>query len=216
MNNPIRNRNLAAAILGVLSSLIMGGLGADAQISTFQNFSEGPIGSSFVDPASGILFTHPVYNFPDGSFSIEYGGLSIPPDLPGNVLTGNGYGVNGSFGLTAGFGFTFTLPNPSTFFQMDEIYIPNYGSSSSVGVTAYAPNGQEVLQTSVLLPSTFPHVNIVHSIFESASAVSTIVVSTPGSSTVGFQNIGVPAPEPSVGLLLVAGGASAWGLRRKK
>lgn len=216
MNNLIRNRGIATVILGMLSSVLVMETRAVAQISTFENFSEGAIGSSFVDPASGILFTDPVYNLPGGVFSIEYSGLSIPPDLPGNLLTGNVYGTGGGLGLTSGFGFTFTLPTPSAYFQMDEIYIPSYGSSFSIGVAAYAPNGQPVLQTSVLLPDTFPQVGFVHSEFESATPVSAVVVTTPSSSTVGFDNIGVPVPEPSAGLLSLAGGASVWGLCRRK
>jgi hypothetical protein len=218
MNKPIRNRGIASVILGMLSSMLVEEPRAVAQISTFENFSEGEIGSSFVDPASGILFTDPVYNFPGGVFSIEHCGLSIPPDMPGNLLTGNAYGIDGTFGLTAGFGFTLTLPTPSAYFQMDEIYFPEYGSSFSIEVAAYASNGQRVLLTSVLLPNTFPSVGFVHSEFESAMPVSTVVVTTPSSSAVGFDDIGVPVPEPSqlAGLLTLVGGASVWGLCRKK
>lgn len=215
MTNLIRNRSIAAVLLGMLASGFVTEQTAVAQISTFENYPEGVIGTSFVDPASGILFSDPIYNFPGGVFTIEHTDLSLPPDLPGNLLTGNGYSPGPALGLTAGFGFTFTLATPSADFQMDEVY-GSESSPFSIQVVGYASNGQQVFQTSVLLPDTSPGVDFLHSVFESPTPVSKVVVTTPSSSVVGFDNIGVPIPEPSEALLALVAGASAWGYCRKK
>ena len=103
--------------------LLMTEFCANAQVATFENFSEGPIGLSFVDPLSGITFTDGVYNFGQATFCVDYGASPIlPPVLPGNHLTGGGYSPGPGVGLGAGFGFTFVLPTPSTFAGMDAFY----------------------------------------------------------------------------------------------
>src|SRR5215469_10540598 len=114
MNKLIRNRGIATILLGILSVGFLSEPRAVAQISTFENYSEGVIGASFVDPTSGISFTDPIYNFPGGIFSIEYCGYPLAPNLPGNLLTANGDSPGPGLGLTGGFGFTFTLPTPSS------------------------------------------------------------------------------------------------------
>jgi len=190
MNNPIRGRGIAATTLAALVSTLLGEPRTVAQVATFENFSQGFVGSWFVDPASGILFTNAVYNLPNGVFSIDYS--TNPPALPGNHLTGNVYSDTPSLGLTSGFGFTFILPTPSTRLQMDEIYLSDPFNSFSIAVVAYASNGQQVLQTNVSLPNTWPQIGVAHSVFVSATPMSRVVVTTPSNRQVGFDNIGSP------------------------
>jgi len=83
------------------------------------NFSEDDGDGSATPPGSGdgAFVNAPLPNYPDGSYSVAFGGLSMPPDgerdvnggrLGGglsafNLLGGNGSGVGGQFSSSASF-----------------------------------------------------------------------------------------------------------------
>lgn len=142
-------RGCATVILAILSSVLLCEPRGIAQVATFESFPEGAVGAWFVDPASGIIFTNPVRGSAGGPFCIDYS--TNPPALPGNHLTVGGYTPGPAFGGGSGIGFTFILPTPSSYLQMDEVYFPEFYQSFSISVAAYASNGQQVLQTNVLL-----------------------------------------------------------------
>jgi hypothetical protein len=166
------------------------GLGASGQVATFESFSEGSIGTWFLDPASGIIFTNGIDNFGPSVFSVDYGGPTNPPVTPGNYLTGSAYGLGPAIGMTTGFGFTFVLPTPSTCVQMDEFYGSTF--AFSIGVRGYSTNGQQVLQTNIPLSIAFPKLAVIHSVLVSAAPMSRVVVITPSNAGVGFDNVGAP------------------------
>ena len=178
---------------------------ANAQVATFENFSEGPIGLSFVDPLSGITFTAGVYNFGQATFCVDYGaGPVLPPVLPGNHLTGGGYSAGPGVGLGAGFGFTFILPTPSPYVQMDALYFPQ-SSAGNITITGYSSSGQQVAQANIPLPVAFPGLIVIHPTLSSATPMSRFVVTTPSNFAIGFDNVGVPEPCCAALMLVGAG-----------
>lgn len=190
MSHPIRSRLLGVVCAGMLASTLLSESGANAQVATFENFPEGFVGDWFVDPFSGIIFTNAVWNFPDGTFSIDYAGTTNPPILPGHYLTGSGYSPGPQGGATAGFGFTCILPTPSTDVQMDEYYYAD--SNFFIGIIGYSTNGLEVVHTNIQLPGTWPYFAVAHSVCVSRAAMGRVVVTTPSNTSVGFDNIGTP------------------------
>jgi len=169
-------------------SLFSGAFCAKGQIATFENFPEGPLGSWFVDPISGIIFTNPIESSAPSTFSVDYG--LTAPISPNHFLLGPNYSPGLGIGFTFGFGFTFILPTPATSVQMDEIY----GSllDSSLQVRGYSINGTQVLNTNILLPVTgLGKTVVLHSVVGPVAPISKVVVTLPNGSA-GFDNIGVP------------------------
>jgi hypothetical protein len=174
-------------LVGIVLITLVGASRGNSQVATFESFPEGVVGhGSFLDPASGILFT----NGPGAVFTVDYFGRTLPPFLPSNLLGGNNWSPGGSASFTAGFGFTCVLPSPSTHVQMDAIYV---GASFGflMGVTGYATNGQQVLSTNITLPSSL-NANVAHCMCVSAVPMKRVVVTTPPYVGVSFDNIGAP------------------------
>src|SRR4051812_32224899 len=170
------------------------------QVATFENFTEGPLGFSFVDPLSGIAFSNATNNFGHTSFAVDYGASpNLPPVLPGNYLTIGGYSPGPSTGLGAVRNFTFTLPTPSTHIELDLLYIGN-SIPLNVAFSAYSSSGQLLFTTNTPL-STIPTLSVSHPVLSSDIPISSFFVSTPGLGF-GFDNIAVPEPA-SLPLLLL-------------
>ncbi|HTY88842.1 MAG TPA: hypothetical protein VMB80_15360 [Candidatus Acidoferrum sp.] len=199
--------------VGLCLGLLITEFSASAQLATFENISEGPLGTSFVDPLSGIAFTDGIYNFGQATFCVDYGAAPVlPPVLPGNHLTGGGYSPGGGVGLGAGFGFTFILPAPSTFVQMDALYFQQ-SSAGNMTITGYSSSGQLLASANVPLPGGSLGLSVIHPTLSAAMPMSRIVVATPSTFAVGFDNIG--APEPS-GAALILVGTGIWILGKHK
>jgi hypothetical protein len=193
--------------------LLISEFSADAQLATFENFPEGPIGLSFVDPLSGITFTDGIYNFGQATFCVDYGASPVlPPVLPGNHLTGGGYSSGPGVGLGAGFGFTFILPTPSPYVQMDALYFPQ-SSAGNMTITGYSSGGQLLASANVPLPVGSSALMVIHPTLSSDLPMSRIVVTTPSNFAVGFDNVGVP--EPSCAVLILVG-AGIWTIRKRQ
>src|SRR5690242_2711467 len=104
MNHRISGKLLA---LSIIVFLLSGAL-VKSQIATFENFPEVPLGSWFLDPISGIIFTNPILNSAPSTFSVDYGGTA--PTSPNQFLLGPNYSPGPGIGFTYAFGFTFILP----------------------------------------------------------------------------------------------------------
>lgn len=197
--SPTRYRLIVLLMLGMFSIAFHGASTANGQITTFENFSEGAIGGWFVDPTSGITFTNAIYNLGSGVFTVDYGGATNPPILPGKFMNVSVYspGAPASFG--AGPGFTFILPTPSTNVQMDQIYVVvDLLTPLSFNVMGYATNGQQVLNTNISLPRPSLGVRTSHSECVSTLPMSKVIVTTPSHVSVGFDNIGAPVRIESI------------------
>ena len=208
-----RFHSIKLTIFAVLCAGILSPqLNVRGQVATFENFSEGLIGSSFVDPLSGIAFSDAQYNLGAAVFAVEYGPtLSVPPVLPGNCLGGT-YSPDTGFALEAGFRFTFTLPTPSTQVELDVIY-GALMSAANINFFTYASGGQSLFATNFAL-TTGSGLKVIHPVIVSDTPMSKIVIGAPNSMAFGYDNIAVPEPS-TIGLTAI-GIAAALVIRRRK
>lgn len=180
-----------------------------ASVATFKNFPEtSAIKAPFVDPASLITFSNPQNSA--GYFGIDFGAATTNvPDLPGNILTGNGVALGNQFGLGQSFGFDAALPSAASNVSIDLIYLNVNSSAGTITLTSFDSTGKQV-STSTVTPartSGAGYLQTTLAVPTSGKAISTFSVRSSNLAT-GFDNIAVtaaPTPEPSaVGFAAIA------------
>src|SRR5438045_3246942 len=118
----------------VVASVIFQGLKAraipPAAVATFDNYPEGTLGLSFIEPSTGIFFTDGFYASTPGVFNVEFGSYDPPynfPMFPGNYLTVGASSPGPGAALGGRARFTATFPVPTTSMEMDVLYSSSDG-----------------------------------------------------------------------------------------
>lgn len=199
---------------GMAVSTVLIGTAAFAQysaasIATFQNFPEtSAMKAPFVDPASSITFSNPQNSA--GYFGIDFGAATTNvPDLPGNILTGNGVSLGNQFGLGQNFGFDAAMASPASNVQLDLIYLNVNTSAGTITLNSFDSTGKQV-STSTVTPARTTGAGYLQTTLAVPTAgkpISSFSVRSSNLAT-AFDNVAVtaaPTPEPStVGLAAVA------------
>jgi hypothetical protein len=193
-------RACAAAII-----LLCSATSRAAITATFEGYAEGPLGGSFTESHSGIVFSNATYSGGVSTgFIAEYGDppVSLAPVFPGTVLTTAISAPGPAVGLGGLAGFTATFPVVSNSVEMDVIF----GSANSVSltITGFSSTNQQVAQT--IYPLSTTGLTVVHTIFNAPSPIKKIVVAPSGLTGFGYDNISI-VPEPSSMALALAIGA---------
>ena len=176
-----------------------------AIVATFESYSEGPLGGSFTESNSGIVFSNATYSGGSTGFIAEYGApaADLSPVFPGTVLTAAASAPGPAVGLGGLAGFTATFPALTNSVEMDVVY----GSSSPVSltITGFSSANQQVAQT--IYPLSATSLTFVHTVFDSGSAIKKIVVAPSGLAGFGYDNISIISiPEPSATMLALTAG----------
>lgn len=180
-----------------------------ASVATFQNFPEtSAIKAPFVDPASSITFSNPQNSA--GYFGIDFGAATTSvPDLPGNILTGNGVSLGNQFGLGQNFGFDAAMASPASNVQLDLIYLNVNTSAGTITLTSFDSTGKQVSNSTVTPTRTTGagYLQTTLAVPTGGKTISSFSVRSSNLAT-GFDNVAItaaPTPEPStMGLAAIA------------
>ncbi len=185
-------------------------------LATFENFTEGPIGDTFLDPLSSIFFQNaflsqqsiPAPFIADQAVAFP----SLPVTTPGTLLTAGGYVPGAGLNLTPYFGFTATLPESAGDLRMTLAF--NVLQSPASLELSILDSQHALLET-----RTFPLAGDAISeamiaLTRQTADIGAFTVRVHGASA-AFDNISFAVPEP-VSATLVLGVATLASRDRRR